>query len=489
MASSRPDPTPFANFLPVLVANLVPLAGVLWLGWSAATLVVIYVFELLASAVIAGGKALFAQQSPADPAEKLETTIEEAPLLEKRGTITIRGLPPVHLRNIPFATSVAPLVLFVLLCSILVLFLSGGIAREGQPTGEVAVPIVILVGSHLVETWREYFDTGQYRETTPAAVIEPAKRDVSTFFFFLLILYMVQSLGGTTPILGGLVLFKIVLEWSAFRADHGGSDRLTGVVNWLSEFVHGDAPDTGTEALASAPTVPEGEPDARFETSRIAAAYTALAWTSKGYAVLMTLWVPFVLGLTLGGLVAAFDPELPPIAGSVLLLSVFWISLVVIGFRAVRRYLALGPVEYRQYGDRVVAYDTWVDTPQWSAGTIRDVEVEPRWIPDLAFGTRRMTLRTGVGEDETERTIGPLGDPAGFCDAFDLPVVDPESEARGWRPVVASVVVPGTVCGLVGLAVLQDLGVLVAVLVGIYLFPACYGPSLGITRRVYRRFA
>ncbi len=52
------------GFRPVLGANLLPLIGVLWLGWDPETLVTVYGCELLLLFPLAGVKALFAGRPP-----------------------------------------------------------------------------------------------------------------------------------------------------------------------------------------------------------------------------------------------------------------------------------------------------------------------------------------------------------------------------------------------------------------------------------------
>lgn len=92
------------TFLPTLLANLLPLVGVLWLEWEPATLVLVYGIEVALSLLVAGGKALFAQRPPPS-AEDRDGVVSasEAMLTEKRGRVRIHdALPPIYQRNIPF---------------------------------------------------------------------------------------------------------------------------------------------------------------------------------------------------------------------------------------------------------------------------------------------------------------------------------------------------------------------------------------------------
>ena len=65
---------PRFGFGSILLANLIPLVGVLWLGWDPATLVMIYALELLFTFPLAGLKAVFAGRPPrTDRADSLDS--------------------------------------------------------------------------------------------------------------------------------------------------------------------------------------------------------------------------------------------------------------------------------------------------------------------------------------------------------------------------------------------------------------------------------
>ncbi|WP_435186604.1 DUF6498-containing protein [Halobellus sp. EA9] len=85
------------------VANLVPLVGVLALGWNISSLLVLYWIEGLVTVLLAVAKALFAERgSPGLP--DIEPLHE---LREKRGGWRPPSrLPAVYPRNVPFAASI-----------------------------------------------------------------------------------------------------------------------------------------------------------------------------------------------------------------------------------------------------------------------------------------------------------------------------------------------------------------------------------------------
>ncbi|OYR75960.1 hypothetical protein DJ84_23180, partial [Halorubrum ezzemoulense] len=104
--------------------------------------------------------------------------------------------------------------------------------------------------------------------------------------------------------------------------------------------------------------------------------------------------------------------------------AVFAIYLGALTVNAAGFALTYAPVEYRRYGDRLIAYDTWLDEPQWAASVdrLRDARVVHTRLPDRAFGTRTIELTTGFGDDETERSVGPVADGEALVSTFDLPV-------------------------------------------------------------------
>jgi len=86
--------------------------------------------------------------------------------------------------------------------------------------------------------------------------------------------------------------------------------------------------------------------------------------------------------------------------------------------------LTYAPIEYRRYENRLVAYDVWLDEPQWTASVdrLRNVSVVHTRLPDRVFGARTVELTAGVGDNETERFVGPVADGEALVSVFDLPI-------------------------------------------------------------------
>ncbi len=425
--SARIDP-----FLPVLVANLLPLVGVVRFGWDPATLVAIYAIEVGLSIPLAGVKALFAARPPPSDRKAGFISVTSAELVEKRGSVRlVAWLPPVYPRNIPFAAAVVGsagwFLVFAGAVFSEVFDLAALLARP-----EVLAAALALFAGQLVEVAREYIGDRGYETVSPYAVVETPVRQAFFLVFVGFALPVFDTVGGGVAILVVLVGLKLLLEWSTVRSSRdgvtgwlagpSGTEDTETTRNPIDRSWGGEAPETdrvpGTDGS-------DGEglpaPDARFRTHRRAVVATAIARTLSwpaafyisGFAV---IWVA-VLGTFIGG-----EPPPALVAGTLALVIALCLAAIAVhiaGF--VLRYASL---EYRRYDDRIVAYDTWLGEPQWGApiDLLRDVEVVENRLPDRLLDARTFTITTGWGDDETTRVVGPVADPEGVVEAFDLPV-------------------------------------------------------------------
>lgn len=456
---SRPDRRSHATgFTPVFLANLLPVVGVLWLDWNPATLVAIYAAELLFTFPLAGVKALFAGRPPRTDREEDEGVITvTSDLAEKRGSVQpVAWLPPIYPRNLPFATAVVgaaawfAIVIGVVLADV---FAFGSVLARP----EVVVSVAALAVGQAVETWRDYLG-GAHESASPYAVIETPARQ-AFFLAFLLFVAPVAAAVGLSYVLVLVVVGKLLVEWSAYRATHdgdgddpdgddhpdgdddsdghgewdGGDDEERGSGGRLTDWLAGpDAPDESPDPVA----VPDREPDASVQTHGrtvlLAGLCHVLAERAPFYA--MPFLIVWLLSVALLG-------DAAPVAGvaaGVVVAAAFVAFLVA---AILEHYLCLGPVEYRRYGDRVVACDTLLDEPQWSTplDVLRDVDVVPDSFPERLLDTRTVTATTGWGDDETRRRIGPVDDPEALVEGFDLPVQSTDLESLDRRPVAVVV--------------------------------------------------
>jgi hypothetical protein len=144
--------------------------------------------------------------------------------------------------------------------------------------------------------------------------------------------------------------------------------------------------------------------------------------------------VPFLIVWLLSVSVFSDASAVAGVAVGVVVAAVFVASLVA---SVLEYYLCHGHLEYRRYGDRIVAHDALLDEPQWSTSfdVLRDVDVVPDSLPERLLDTRTVTATTGWGDDETSRRIGPVDDPETLVELFDLPVRTTELEPLDRRPV------------------------------------------------------
>jgi len=412
-------------------------------GWDPETLVVIYTLELLFTFPLAGVKALFAQRPPqTDPDEDTSVISVSNELIEKRGSIHIVSwLPPIYPRNLPFATAViGAATWFVIMIGVVlgdIVAVADILARP-----DVLIGAFGLIIGQSVETWREY-RRGSYETASPYTVIETPARQT---FFLAFVLFVTPGITvvGVEVVLAIIVLAKLLVEWSAYRASHDNGGRLT---KWLSGPKQSD---TDRETVR----VPDGDPEARLPTDTRAVLYTGVfhivGRLAPFYAMLF-IFVWFLLLILFGG----EEPSATVAIGSgVVVLAAF---LGLVAAKIGMFYFRHGPVEYRRYGDRLVAYDTLLSEPQWSSSidVLRNVEIVPNRLPDRLLGTRTIAVTTGWGDDDSDRYLGPVADPDTLVETFELPVRTTELEPLDRRPAA---VVIACLTGIIGTIILLAIG-------------------------------
>ena len=212
---------PSLHALPVVVGNLVPIAGVLFFGWSPTALLLVYQAELAAICVWTILKVPFAHKRPNNAIDDRFRLL--GPLQEKRGTVGLPGpLPPVYPRNVPtlvFSVIISPVVVGLA-------FVAFALTR---PTVTEADAAAFLLGGAAVfltrgiDTYREYFRGNGYREHSPRSLLlVPFK-----YLFVVGLLFMASiprgryspSRSGNSPTTSGRADWNVTTTAGAFS--HG----------------------------------------------------------------------------------------------------------------------------------------------------------------------------------------------------------------------------------------------------------------------------
>lgn len=414
------------GFGPILLANLVPLVGVARFGWDPGTLVVVYGLELLFTFPFAGVKALFARRSPRTDHDGSNVISVSSDLTETRGSIDlVPWLPPLYPRNLPFAAAVVNGAVWFLIAF-------GVVASTVVAVGDVLTrpavlaSVLALVVGQSVETWREYL-RGGYRTASAYSVAETPVRQA---FFLVVVLMITPGIAhfGVEGVFGAIVVGKLLVEWSAYRAGTDGTGRLA---DWLA----GPEP---TDADPDSVAAPGATPDDRIPTDRRAVLYTAVFDVVGREAPFLV--VPYLVVWFLALAVLGDEASLASAVGVGVVVAVAFLG--TLATRVLLVYLQYGHLEYRRYGDRIVVYDTLLAAPQWSAPipTLRDGRVVPDRLADRLLGTRTVLVTTGRGDDETRRYLGPVTHGDRLVETFELPVGTVSLDPIDRRPAAVVVV-------------------------------------------------
>lgn len=239
------------EFLPALLANFLPIVGIALLDWRAVEILLIYWLELLVALLAYGVAALFAKRRIVLEGRSLflPGVSRTAELDGPRWTTPPDGirpadsLPPVYPRNLRVVCMSLVWGLGFLVLPLLIF----DVAIRAAVSLAVVGTALAIVGSTLGEVRREVFDDRSYEELSAHMVLEIPCRVI---FFMFVLLALLQAVG-TFLLLAAvfvfglpvsdaaveivyatvLILGKIVVEWSRFRANREPDP--DGVANWF----------------------------------------------------------------------------------------------------------------------------------------------------------------------------------------------------------------------------------------------------------------
>ncbi|MFH5799224.1 DUF6498-containing protein [Haladaptatus sp. CMAA 1911] len=378
-----------ATVIPLLVANLFPVVGVLSFGWTPVAVLVLYWVEMGIVTCWSVPKVLFAQRRSPEVGNRHLPLSE---LREKRGGKPLwRGGPPAYVRNVPFAAAQVNVLLLVwfLLGALLLTQLDIWNRTTPAMVRTVAVGGLGMVVGRGVEFRREYIREGNYIETSPRATQRATARHIAVFVLLMGVTGVIGSARTASLVgVGVIVAAKLAHEVHNYRTEYA-DERTGGIVGRLLDS-------DGNEDPPERVSMPDGTPDQRIRPDTravvgdgIVPGVSGLASRTGYLAVLLTAFGVIVF------------------EWAVVAVGVALFSSIVLG-KLGTHYLRRGTVEYRRYGDVIVEYDRWLDEPQWRVA-IDDIEESsiPRRVIDRFFGTG--TIALDWRDADEERHVPSLG--------------------------------------------------------------------------------
>jgi hypothetical protein len=378
---------------------LVPMVGIIELGWQLGVVLVIYWLEVGTTAVRLSIETTFAGL-PNNETTKLHMPAF-AKLREKRGGIPTPGpLPRIHPHGLPAAFHAGSLAL------VLWVFAGAGVVAIAGLDHLVAQRFDILAGAagvvvgELVALFLR-LRRRTYAELSPGVVFTLRDLLGPCAFLFLILLFTFQDGGPVDPqlpvvlVVYGQTIADTIREFGLFK-------RL------LPEVAQ---PDTRVGERTPVPDG-DGEPRARWRTDRrslaCARVVTSPGRTFGNRAGLLPLIIAAFLWF-------ALDDTAGVVAAAGLLVTVAVIGAVPL---VIERDLLHGHLEYRLYDDCLVAYDRLLETPQWRVGldAVRETETSVALLDRLpGLELERLFVRT---DDESQRLVG-LADAEGVRERID----------------------------------------------------------------------
>lgn len=203
----------------LVVANLVPLAGVLFWGWDLATIVALYWLENGVVGVFALARIWTAEAYEPDP----HTSV----------TINERTVPAAQLKNARVARAIlGPFFvlhygMFWLVHGVFVWFalpaiwgeMSDGVVR-GPQLGTIAWAVPFLVVSHGLSFWFNWWLGGERHTSSPSREMSaPYGRVIVLHLTIVLGAFLVAALGAPIWALGLMVALKTIADLAAHLAE------------------------------------------------------------------------------------------------------------------------------------------------------------------------------------------------------------------------------------------------------------------------------
>ncbi|OYR54581.1 hypothetical protein DJ73_04570 [Halorubrum sp. Ea1] len=396
--------------LALFVSNLLPLAGVVALGWNAAALMTLYWFELGIASLWALVRALFAGR----PSEIERTALIAGPLASRRAALSVpRTGVQIRLSSLLVLPVIAPILcavwLFVGGLTVGVVA-DGGLSPDALDTVTLAV-LAVFVGEGAT-TLAEYFAGGEYRDHSAQTAVRGVFVHAGAVFFaalFTVALVGAATLDGDAPI-------------SALDPDAVGLPLLLGVIGLKAAVdlagLYRDRLDAFDESQALDLGFSYDPPTTDSVHSSLDGPVDAVRLPRRSRFAGALATVSVHPGLWWLAAVPVFVAALFAIGGdwtTVTVLSVVAVA-VPLSLAAVDHELRHGLVAYRAGDDALVARDRLFGATLWRVESWDEtgLRVERTWL-DRRLGTETVVIEL---RDEEHRVPG-LSDPDTVLAVFD----------------------------------------------------------------------
>ncbi|WP_144921700.1 DUF6498-containing protein [Halorubrum salsamenti] len=394
----------------LLVSNLLPLVGVVALGWNAAALMTLYWFELGIASFYAVVRALFAGR----PSEIERDALIAGPLAQRRVVLSI---PRTGLRIRLSSLLVLPIAVPIL--AVVWLFVGGltvGVVADGglapDVLDSVTLAIVAVFVGGAATTAVEYFGRGEYRDHSAQTAVRGVFARAAAIF--LGAIFTVMLVGAATvgteaeigaidpdavglPLLLGIVAVKATFDLAGLYGDR------------LAAFDESSALDLGFSHEPPSPEPPDGSVGEPVRTVRqpLRARLAGVLTTPLGHP---GLWYLAALPALVAALFAIGGNRAT--AGTLAAVAV----AVPLGLAALDHELRYGLVAYRAGDDALVARDRLFGVTLW--------RVEPWDETDLRVTRGRLDRRLGtetvvIERRDDEYRLPGLADPDPVLSVFD----------------------------------------------------------------------
>ncbi|GAB3698841.1 hypothetical protein GCM10028858_12340 [Halorubrum pallidum] len=396
--------------LSIAAATLIPLVGVVALGWNAAALVTLYWFELGIASFWAVVRGLFAGR----PSEFEDGTLIAGPLAERRVALSIPGTDAriwlSSLLVLPVAAAVLAVVWVVVGTLTVGVVVDGGLRPAALDT--VTLAAVGLFVGEAATTVVEYGYRGEYREHSAQTAIQGVfMHGLAIFAGALVTVTLVASatVGPDTelsavnpdavglPVLCGVIVLKLAFDIAGLYGDR------------LAAFDESSSIDLGFAYDPPEPTPvddPLRSPSRTVRISRRGRVGGVVATIGRHPGLWYLAALPALVGLlfAIGGAWA-----------TVALLAGVAVA-VPLSLAAIDHELRYGLVEYRVGEDALVAYDRLFGTVLW--------RVEPWEERGLRVDRTRLDRRLDtetvvIDVGDRERWVPWLADSDPIVDVFD----------------------------------------------------------------------